>query len=185
MYKFREGRGYPANFPSLLAHFKCETCAVTLGARTYRTSKRVQDKGYHTKRQQESEVILTSTSTCLPLKCACCAPSEGGLPDTSRQATCLARASQSKKKRRKSKKGLSLPLQLNCCSAAVEGPFADDRTSVLPPSNCRVCETWREGRGGGAVDSVGVLRARRCHLRAGFQQCKSFVEMGTVRCCPL
>jgi len=34
--------------------------------------------GYHTKPQQESEVILTSTSTCSPLKCACCAPSEGG-----------------------------------------------------------------------------------------------------------
>jgi hypothetical protein len=42
-------------------------------------------------------------------------------------------------------------------------------------------------------DTVNVLRAcathlrpsRRCHLRAGFQQCKSFVEMGTVRCCPL
>jgi hypothetical protein len=50
LYKSREGRGYPANFPSLLAHFKCETCAVTLGARAYRTSKRVQDKGYHTKR---------------------------------------------------------------------------------------------------------------------------------------
>jgi hypothetical protein len=30
-----------------------------------------------------------------------------------------------------------------------------------------------------------VLRARRCHLHAGFQQCKSFVEMCTVRCCPL
>jgi hypothetical protein len=57
MYKARQGRGYPANFPSLLAHFKCETCAVTLGARTYRTSKRVKEKGYHTKRQQESEVI--------------------------------------------------------------------------------------------------------------------------------
>jgi hypothetical protein len=42
-----------------------------------------------------------------------------------------------------------------------------------------------EGRGGGAVGSVGVLRALRGHLRAGFQQCKSFVEMGTVRCCPL
>jgi hypothetical protein len=66
MYKSREGRRYPANFLSLLAHFKCETCAVTLGARTYRTSKRVQDKDYHTKRQQESEVILTSTSTCSP-----------------------------------------------------------------------------------------------------------------------
>ena len=30
-----------------------------------------------------------------------------------------------------------------------------------------------------------VLRAWRCHLRAGFQQCKSFVEMCPVRCCPL
>jgi hypothetical protein len=100
MYKSREGRGYPANFPSLLAQFKCETCAVTLGVRTYRTSKRVQDKGYHTKRQQESEVIRTSTITCSPLKCACC----GGLPDTSRQATPLARASQPEKKRRKYKK---------------------------------------------------------------------------------
>ena len=69
-------------------------CAVTLGAHTYRTSKRVQDKGYHTKSQQESEDILASTTTCSPLKCPCCAPSEGGLPDTSRQATCLARASQ-------------------------------------------------------------------------------------------
>ncbi len=28
------------------------------------------------------------------------------------------------------------------------------------------------------------LRALRCHLRAGFQQCKSLVEMCTVRCCP-
>lgn len=89
MYKARQGRGYPANFPSLLAHFKCETCAVTLGARTYRTSKRVKEKGYHTKRQQESEVI----------------------PDISRHAICLARASEPKekdsepkKKRRKSKK---------------------------------------------------------------------------------
>ncbi len=95
----------PEHFPSLLAHFKCETCTVTLGARDYRTSKHVQDKGYHTKRQQESEVILTSTTTCSPLKCPCCAPvSEARLQDTSRQATCLARASQPKKKRRKSKK---------------------------------------------------------------------------------
>ena len=31
------------------------------------------------------------------------------------------------------------------------------------------------GRGGGAGGSVGVLRARGCHLSAGFQQCKSFV----------
>jgi hypothetical protein len=104
MYKSRGGRGYLANFPSRLAYFKCETCAVTLGAPTYGTSKRVQDKGYHTQRQQQSEVTLTSTITCSPLKCACCAPSEDGLPDTSRQAKCLARASQPKKKRRKSKK---------------------------------------------------------------------------------
>ena len=27
--------------------------------------------------------------------------------------------------------------------------------------------------------SVGVLREQHCHLRAGFQQCKSFVEMDT------
>ncbi len=44
--------------------------------------------------------------------------------------------------------------------------------------------TWRGGRGCGAGGGVGVLRARRWH-RAGFQQCKSFVEMCTVRCCPL
>jgi hypothetical protein len=69
--------------------------------------------------------------------------------------------------------------------SAVGGPFADDRTSVLPPSNSRVCGACREGRCGGSVVGVGVLRVRRCHVRASFQQCKSFVEMGTVRCCPL
>ena len=46
-----------------------------------------------------------------------------------------------------------------------------------------MCGACREGRCGGSVGGVGVLRSRRCHLRAGFQQCKSFVEMGTVRCC--
>jgi len=45
--------------------------------------------------------------------------------------------------------------------------------------------TCRGGRGGWEGGDVGVLRARRCHLRAGFQQCKSFVEMCIVRCCPL
>jgi hypothetical protein len=44
---------------------------------------------------------------------------------------------------------------------------------VSQPLNLRLC------------GSVGVLRAMRCHLRAGFQQCKSFVEMCAVRCCPL
>jgi hypothetical protein len=29
----------------------------------------------------------------------------------------------------------------------------------------------------GFLDDVGVLRSCQCHLRAGFQQCKSFVEM--------
>jgi hypothetical protein len=111
-----QGRGYPANFPFLLAHFKCETCAVTLGARTYRTSKRVQDKGYNTKRQQESEVILTSTITCSPLKCACCAPSEGGLPDTSRRVRLHAWPVRVSQRRRgggpRRPRGLSSPLQL-------------------------------------------------------------------------
>ncbi len=35
------------------------------------------------------------------------------------------------------------------------------------------------------VGSLDVLRVLRCHLRAVFQQCKSFVEMCTVRYCPL
>ncbi len=45
--------------------------------------------------------------------------------------------------------------------------------------------TCRGGLVCGVVGSAGVLRACHCHLRAGFQQCKSFVEMCTVRCCPL
>jgi hypothetical protein len=64
----------------------------------------VKDKGYHTQRQQESEVIPTSTTTCSPLECPCCAPSDREPPDISRHAICLARASKPKKKRRKSKK---------------------------------------------------------------------------------
>ena len=74
------------------------------------------------------------------------------------------------------------PHALHPCACQTRGCHFN---SVLPPSNCRVCGTWREGHGGGAVGSVGVLRTQLCHLRAGFQQCKSFVEMGTVRCCPL
>ena len=45
--------------------------------------------------------------------------------------------------------------------------------------------TWRGGRSSGVGRGVGVLRAPHCHLRAGFQQCKSFVEMCPVRYCPL
>jgi hypothetical protein len=94
-------KGYPVNFPSLLAHFKCATCAITRCARTYRTSKRVQEKGYHTKRKQDSEDILAPMTACLPLECPDYDPSERGLQDISRQATCLACASQPKKKRRR------------------------------------------------------------------------------------
>ena len=47
IFKARKGRGFPANFLAHLQHFKCETCAVTAGARAYRQSKRVQEKGYH------------------------------------------------------------------------------------------------------------------------------------------
>jgi hypothetical protein len=69
---------------------------------------------------------------------------------------------------------------------SVEGPVADDRTSIFQPSCCRGC--GRRGVGvaaaGQAEGCVGVLRSRRCHLRTGFQQYKSFVEMCTVSCCP-
>jgi hypothetical protein len=67
--------------------------------------------------------------------------------------------------------------------------IAADLAAVIPTllfSSCRVCGTWREARCGGEVGSVGVLREMCCHLlRAGFQQCESFVKMGTVRCCLL
>ena len=43
----RQGRGFPPNFLALLDHFKCETCAVTAGARQYRQSTRVKERGYH------------------------------------------------------------------------------------------------------------------------------------------
>ena len=128
MYKSREGRWYPANFPSLLAHFKCETCAITRGARTYRTSKRVQEKGYHTKHKQDSEDILALMTACSPLECPDCDPSEGGLQDISRQSTSLARASQPKKeKRRKSTKAKGAVI------AAPTETAASDMAAVAPP----------------------------------------------------
>ena len=112
MYKSREGRGYPVNFPSLLAHFKCETCAVTLGARTYRTSKRVQDKGYHKKRQQESEVIL-NLNTLAPQVRLLCPERMGASRYPVRLYAWPVRASQRRRggsPRRP--RGLSSPLQL-------------------------------------------------------------------------
>jgi hypothetical protein len=128
MYKSREGRGYPVNFPSLLAHFKCETCAITRGARTYCTGKRVQEKGYHTKRKQDSKDILAPMTACSPLECHDCDPSEGGLQDIFRQATCLARASQpTKKKRRKSKKAKGAVI------AAPAEAAAPDMAAVAQP----------------------------------------------------
>jgi hypothetical protein len=69
MYKSREGRGYPVNFPSLLVHFKCETCVITRGAHTYRTSKRVREKGCHTKRKHDPEDILAPMTACSALEC--------------------------------------------------------------------------------------------------------------------
>jgi hypothetical protein len=128
MYKSREGRGYPVNFPSLLAHFKCETCAITRGARTYRTSKHVKEKGYHTKRKQDSEDILAPMTVYSPLECPDCDPSEGGLQDISRQAKCLALASQpKKKKRRNSKKAKGAVI------AAPDEAAAPDMAVVAPP----------------------------------------------------
>jgi hypothetical protein len=52
-----------------------------------------------------------------------------------------------------------------CCSVAVQGPFADDRTSVLSTSNYRVCGTCRvkvnvEGRacsGRGVANCVRIF----------------------------
>ena len=42
---------------------------------------------------------------------------------------------------------------------------------------------WGSLRRGGR--NVAVLQVMLCHLREGFHQFKSFVEMQTVRCCPL
>ena len=63
---------------------------------------------------------------------------------------------------------------------AFRGPFSqlgnppDLGVSVLRPSEI-----------GGEVRKNLTVFGLRCHLSAGFQQCQSFVEMGTVRFCPL
>ena len=49
---------------------------------------------------------------------------------------------------------------------AVEGQFADNRMSVLQPSNCRVCGTFREGCCGGAngITQFNHMIARIGHI---------------------
>ena len=92
----RQGRGFPPNFLALLDHFKCETCAVTAGARQYRQSKRVKERGYHKGKQsveskstqacaQKAESAQTGDSAC-----ACC--SYTGTDAAVAQVTCFANA---------------------------------------------------------------------------------------------
>jgi hypothetical protein len=59
-----------------------------------------------------------------------------------------------------------------------------------PLVGVRTCARHADGQLGGLGSElgVGVLRASSAICVLGFQQCKSFVEMGvmcTVRCCPL
>ena len=82
IFKARKGRGFPANFLAHLQHFKCETCAVTAGARAYRQSKRVQEKGYHKKGEKAAQSatdrsqVGTDIAPC-DATCACCAATDG------------------------------------------------------------------------------------------------------------
>jgi NACalpha-BTF3-like transcription factor len=82
IFKARRGRGFPANFLAHLQHFKCETCAVTAGARAYRQSKRVQEKGYHKKGENAAKSatdrsqVGTDMASC-DAACACCATTDG------------------------------------------------------------------------------------------------------------
>ena len=108
--------------PSCLLQIKYACAMIETGTRhtilicSCTNPEKVADrKGYHTKRKQDSEAILAPMTACSPFECPDCDPSEVGLQDISRQATCLARASQPKKKKRRSPrrpKGLSLPLLL-------------------------------------------------------------------------
>ena len=99
IYLARQGRGFPPNFLALLDHFKCETCAVTAGARQYRQSKRVKERGYHKKGKQgveskrarvcAQEAAPAQTGTC-DSACACC--SYAGTDAAAAQVTCFANA---------------------------------------------------------------------------------------------
>jgi hypothetical protein len=68
IFKARKGKGFPPNFLALLDHFKCETCAVTAGARRYRQSKRVKQKGYHRQTAEKTGAQPTTSTSC-----TCCA----------------------------------------------------------------------------------------------------------------
>lgn len=101
IFTARQGRGFPPNFLALLDHFKCETCAVTAGARQYRQSKRVKEKGYQKKGKQA--VNTESTGTCAggaesspmrtcDLACACCSNAGADGDGAAAHATCFAHA---------------------------------------------------------------------------------------------
>ena len=77
-----------------------------------------------------------------------------------------------------------------CCDIFAAARMCRGRLLTTGRLSCQHPIVVCAGRGvkvdvAGAVGSMGVLRAMRCHWRAGFQQCQAFVEMGTVRCCLL
>ena len=55
----------------------------------------------------------------------------------------------------------------------------------LPASCCRGCGGRDVGFATAGRSEAWACPEWHCHLPAGFQQCKSFVKMCTVRCCPL
>jgi hypothetical protein len=121
--------------PSCLLQIKYACAMIETGTRhtilicSCTNPEKVADrKGYHTKRKQDSEAIFAPMTACSPFECPDCDPSEVGLQDISRQATCLARASQpKKKKRRKSKKAKGAVI------AAPAEATAPDMAAVPPP----------------------------------------------------
>jgi hypothetical protein len=89
-------------------------------------------------------------------------------------------------------------------SASVEGPFADDRTSIFPPSCCRGCggrgvgvaaagraEAWAcSGRGAAICVRVFSSLGRRIHgsvedTKLSTNKQHTLSVMCTMRCCPL
>ena len=80
IFKARKGKGFPPNFLALLDHFKCETCAVTAGARQYRQSKRVKTKGYHREAATSSCACCTGESCCADAHAKCFALAVRDIP---------------------------------------------------------------------------------------------------------